>query len=47
LKVARALGGGGHAKAAGATFHGTLSEARERVWKLLEEASRDKKASLA
>lgn len=37
-KVAAQLGGGGHRKAAGATFHGTLAEAEKAVLDLAVEA---------
>jgi tRNA nucleotidyltransferase (CCA-adding enzyme) len=39
-RVARALGGDGHAQAAAAVFRGTLAEARERVLEALPQAVR-------
>jgi bifunctional oligoribonuclease and PAP phosphatase NrnA len=37
-QIAKELGGGGHAKAAGCTLRGTLAEAQERVWNALGQA---------
>lgn len=37
-KIAKQLGGGGHAKAASCTVKGTISEAQEKVWALLDDA---------
>ncbi|MGI6185594.1 bifunctional oligoribonuclease/PAP phosphatase NrnA [Brevibacillus sp. MCWH] len=37
-EIAKQLGGGGHAKAAGCTLRGTLAEAQERVWNALGQA---------
>jgi tRNA nucleotidyltransferase (CCA-adding enzyme) len=39
-RIAGALGGGGHAQAASASFHGPLAEARERVLAALPGAAR-------
>lgn len=36
-EIAKQLGGGGHAKAAGCTLHGSLDEVRDRVLALLGE----------
>jgi bifunctional oligoribonuclease and PAP phosphatase NrnA len=36
-KPMRKMGGGGHCKAAGATFHGSLEEAKKQVLELLSE----------
>lgn len=40
-KAAAAMGGGGHTKAAGATFEGSLEDARARALSLAAEAVRD------
>lgn len=36
--VAKQLGGGGHAKASGCTVKGTIAEAKQKVWDVLEPA---------
>jgi tRNA nucleotidyltransferase (CCA-adding enzyme) len=40
-RLARALGGGGHAQAASASFRGTLAEARERLLAAVPDAVRE------
>ena len=37
-EVCRAMGGGGHAKAAGGRAHGTLEEAKRQVLDAVQEA---------
>ncbi|WP_423751917.1 DHH family phosphoesterase [Brevibacillus parabrevis] len=36
--IAKQLGGGGHAKASGCTVKGTIAEAKQKVWDVLEPA---------
>jgi phosphoesterase RecJ-like protein len=36
--IAKQLGGGGHAKASGCTVRGTIAEAKQKVWDVLEPA---------
>jgi len=36
--IAKQLGGGGHAKAAGCTIKGPLSEVQQRIWTVLDDA---------